>query len=135
MSDTPSPDSDALIAVLRQLSDVQARSVIAEDHLVKIRAQLDRLKPGVVVHLHDIALPNDYDVSFRPWYWNEQYLLAVYLMNGAARIRPLFPTSFVCNHPALAAHFATPFALPGLSLSWKGGGSMWFTHTAGLPDP
>jgi hypothetical protein len=32
---------------------------------------LPRIKPGVIVHVHDIALPWDYDSYFKHWYWNE----------------------------------------------------------------
>lgn len=46
---------------------------------------LPRLAPGVVIHLHDIFLPDDYP---DPWIfergqtWNEQYLLQAFLMNN-----------------------------------------------------
>lgn len=44
---------------------------------------LPRLRPGVLVHIHDIFLPNDYP---RQWadksrfFWNEQYLLHAFLL-------------------------------------------------------
>ena len=90
---------------------------------------LPMLKPGVLVHLHDIALPADYDGYFANWYWNEQYLLAVYLMGNRARINPLLPLSFVTSDPMFAADLATPFINTPFTLPWHGGGSMWFTHT------
>jgi methyltransferase family protein len=43
---------------------------------------LPRLKPGVVVHIHDIFLPSDYPrdaVLNRLWFWSEQYLLQAFL--------------------------------------------------------
>ena len=42
---------------------------------------LPSLKPGVYVHVHDITLPNDYPAEFLRRRYNEQYLLAVLLMN------------------------------------------------------
>lgn len=54
---------------------------------------LPRLKPGVVVHVHDIFLPHEYP---RRWYdeisivWNEQYLLLAYLL-GNPGIEILLP--------------------------------------------
>ena len=43
---------------------------------------LPRLKPGVLVHVHDIFLPADYPrdaVLNRLWFWSEQYLLQAFL--------------------------------------------------------
>jgi predicted O-methyltransferase YrrM len=43
---------------------------------------LPRLKPGVIVHVHDIFLPSDYPrdaVLNRLWFWSEQYLLQAFL--------------------------------------------------------
>jgi len=48
---------------------------------------LPRLRPGVVVHLHDIFLPESYPVDWmfeRYQSWNEQYLLQAYLMHNRA---------------------------------------------------
>ena len=48
---------------------------------------LPRLRPGVLVHVHDIFLPGEYP---RDWvfgaehrFWNEQYLLQAYLIGNA----------------------------------------------------
>ena len=43
---------------------------------------LPRLKPGVLVHIHDIFLPSDYPrtaVLENLWFWSEQYLLQAFL--------------------------------------------------------
>jgi hypothetical protein len=43
---------------------------------------LPRLKPGVLVHIHDIFLPSDYPRSAvleNLWFWSEQYLLQAFL--------------------------------------------------------
>jgi predicted O-methyltransferase YrrM len=43
---------------------------------------LPRLRPGVLVHIHDIFLPFDYPrdaVLNRLWFWSEQYLLQAFL--------------------------------------------------------
>jgi hypothetical protein len=48
---------------------------------------LPRLRPGVLIHLHDIFFPNDYP---REWLfdrlqaWNEQYVLQAFLMNNSS---------------------------------------------------
>ena len=43
---------------------------------------LPLLKPGVVVHVHDIMLPYEYDTLFSERNYNEQYLLAGLLLGG-----------------------------------------------------
>jgi hypothetical protein len=43
---------------------------------------LPRLRPGVVVHFHDIFLPSEYPSSWfkeQGYFWNEQYLLQAFL--------------------------------------------------------
>jgi hypothetical protein len=60
----------------------------------------------VLVHIHDIYLPDDYISGHVPRLWNEQYLLATALLFGAARFEILFPSWFVGRDPDLAAHAA-----------------------------
>lgn len=43
---------------------------------------LPRLKPGVLVHIHDICLPYEYTVSFDDRGYSEQYMLASALLFG-----------------------------------------------------
>ena len=51
---------------------------------------LPRLKPGVVVHVHDVFLPMHYPRKFvieRRMFWTEQYLLHAFLLfNDAWRV-------------------------------------------------
>jgi hypothetical protein len=51
---------------------------------------LPLLKPGVVVHVHDIMLPYEYDALFSERNYNEQYLLAGLLLGGSDW-EPLLP--------------------------------------------
>jgi predicted O-methyltransferase YrrM len=111
--------------------DGSHRSFMNSDVTVFMIDVLPRLKPGVIVHIHDIMLPYDYPDSFRHWYWNEQYLLAVYMMGNKERISPLLPTAFICRDKAFDAAFDTPMIdLGEFNDGWRGGGAMWFTHTA-----
>lgn len=48
---------------------------------------LPKLRPGVLIHLHDIFLPADYPAQWlleRGWSWNEQFLLQAFLMHNSA---------------------------------------------------
>ncbi len=73
--------------------DGSHRSFINSDVTVFFIDILPRLKLGVFIPLHDIFLPWDYPDSFKCWYWNEQYLLAVYLMCSKDSLLPLLRTT------------------------------------------
>lgn len=82
---------------------------------------LPRLRPGVIVHLHDIFLPEEYP---REWlldkhiFWAEQYLLHAFL---------LFNSSFeiLMANNFLGKMYPDPLkeCFPGAM--WWGGGSFW----------
>jgi hypothetical protein len=112
--------------------DGSHRSFMNSDVTVFFIDVLPRIKAGVVIHIHDILLPWDYPDSFKYWYWNEQYLLAVYLMCSLERLRPMLPTAWVCRSVEFDSIVGTPFIDLGSSdanLSWRGGGSLWFSKT------
>jgi len=82
---------------------------------------LPRLRPGVVVHVHDIFLPGEYR---RDWvvdglrFWNEQYLLQAFLTFNTAFSVLLANNYLSARHPeALRKTFPTS--------PWWGGGSFW----------
>jgi methyltransferase family protein len=103
---------------------------IDSSHTVKIGGDvnylflevLPRLKPGVIVHVHDIFLPFEYR---RDWvmdefrFWTEQYLLQAFLAFNS-EFEVLMANSYLnYYHPQdLKAAF------PNLSSPW-GGGSFW----------
>jgi len=64
---------------------------------------LQRLKPGVLVHIHDIFLPADYPPDWNQSLFAEQYLLAAMLLCGAPPFRVIFPGYFVCSDAELGA--------------------------------
>jgi hypothetical protein len=86
---------------------------------------LPRLRPGVVVHVHDIFLPREYP---REWvteelrFWTEQYLLQAFLVFNSA-FRVLFANSYV------GARYATDLRETFPSSPWWGGGSFWMQRT------
>jgi tetratricopeptide (TPR) repeat protein len=84
--------------------DSSHRSFQGSDVTVFFLEILPRLKPGVIVHVHDIYLPYDYISGHLSRLWNEQYLLATALLFGAARFEILFPAWFVGRDPDLRAH-------------------------------
>lgn len=62
--------------------DNSHRSFMNSDVTVVMLDVLPRLKPGVLVGIHDIFLPYDYFKSWAPRGFNEQYLLASYLLSN-----------------------------------------------------
>jgi len=83
--------------------DSSHRSFQGSDVTVFFLEILPRLKPGVIVHIHDIYLPDDYIAGHVRRLWNEQYLLATALLFGAPRFEILFPCWFVGRDPDLKA--------------------------------
>jgi hypothetical protein len=83
--------------------DSSHRSFQGSDVTVFFLEILPRLKPGVIVHVHDVYLPFDYISGHLHRQWNEQYLLAAALLFGPERFEILFPAWFVGRDPNLAA--------------------------------
>ncbi|MGI6549182.1 MAG: DNRLRE domain-containing protein [Syntrophomonadales bacterium] len=63
---------------------------------------LPNLRPGVLVHFHDVFLPDDYPPDWIGRYYSEQYLLAAYLLAGSSAIEVLQPNHFICHDPSLS---------------------------------
>jgi hypothetical protein len=64
---------------------------------------LPRLRPGVIVHIHDVFLPYDYPRIWSKRHYSEQYLLAAYLLAGCAWIDVLLPLAYASVHTRLTA--------------------------------
>jgi hypothetical protein len=83
--------------------DSSHRAFQGSDVTVFFTEILPRLKPGVIVQVHDIYLPEDYISGHLNQMWNEQYLLATALLFGADRFEILFPGWWVGRDQALRA--------------------------------
>lgn len=85
---------------------------------------LPRLRRGVVIHVHDIFLPADYQQDWaitENRSWNEQYLLRALLMYSNR-----FIPYFGCNYAWLQHRERVIAALNLPSGAGFGGGSFWF---------
>jgi hypothetical protein len=102
---------------------------------------LPRLKPGVILHFHDIFWPRDYPLEWSGRYYSEQYLLGAYLLGDASsRIEILMPNAFISQDARLAEICSPLLEVPGIRWSqdpaaWPfgiAGGSFWmrFRRTA-----
>ena len=111
---------------------------IDSSHTVKIGGDvnylflevLPRLKPGVIVHVHDIFLPFDYR---RDWvmdefrFWTEQYLLQAFLTFNS-EFEVLMANSYLGHYHMEDLKTAFP------NSPWWGGGSFWMRRRHPLAD-
>jgi len=91
---------------------------------------LPKIKPGVILHFHDIFWPRDYPDRWADRLYNEQYMLGVLLLFGCG-YEILYAASFAGRDPELRQEFEAvlqPF-LPQMCTC--GGGSLWMKLNAG----
>lgn len=86
---------------------------------------LPRLKPGVIVHIHDIYLPYDYPQFMCDRFYSEQYGLGIYLLSNPQRYRPLMPNYFVSEDAELSSILKPLWEHPNLTGVERHGGSFW----------
>ena len=67
---------------------------------------LPRLRPGVLVHVHDIFLPADYPREWRWRYYSEQHLLAAYLLANPGLFSVEWPAAFINGDAELRARLS-----------------------------
>jgi hypothetical protein len=91
---------------------------------------LPRLKPGVIVHVHDIFLPFDYR---RDWvmeefrFWTEQYLLQAFLTFNS-EFEVLMANSYLGHYHMEDLKTTFP------NSPWWGGGSFWMRRRPAKAD-
>jgi hypothetical protein len=83
---------------------------------------LPRLQPGVVVHVHDIFLPDEFPQSWikdQHLFWNEQYLLQAFLAFNT-EFEVLFSNALMGRKYSADLQKTFPKSKP-----WWGGSSFW----------
>ena len=85
---------------------------------------LPTLKTGVIVHFHDIHLPYDYPPEWAHLYYNEQYLLAAYVLGGN-RFQLLLPNAFVTRDAELHKILEPIWSAPTMAGLPAYGASLW----------
>lgn len=86
---------------------------------------LPRLKPGVIIHVHDIYLPYDYPAGHLWRLWNEQYLLATALLYGGEALEIVFPCWYVSQDSELSGQTNALLRKGGLASLSVHGASFW----------
>jgi hypothetical protein len=106
--------------------DSSHRTLQNSDVTVLFLEVIPRLKPGVVVQIHDICLPYDYPPEVVERFYSEQYLLAAYLLAEGSRIRVRLPNLFISYDNELRSALDPLWELSELRTVDRRGGSFWF---------
>lgn len=107
--------------------DGSHRSFTNSDATVFLLDVVPDLPPGVLVGIHDVLLPADYPPDWTGRFYSEQYLLAAYLLGGAAGIRIELPCYFAAVDRELGAAWSTDWRGAGLDGLPSQGQAFWFT--------
>ena len=103
LEDAPLELFDVLEANDILMLDGSHRCFQNSDVTVAFLEILPRLRPGVLVFIHDIYLPHDYPPEWERRFYSEQYLLAALLLaDQGRRYEIVFPARFCATDPALA---------------------------------
>ena len=84
------------------------------------------LKPGVIVHVHDIYIPFDYPQFMCDRAYSEQYVLAAFLLANPAKYKTIMPNYFVSEDEELSAILKPIWNHESLIGVEQHGGSFWF---------
>ena len=76
---------------------------------------LPRLKPGVLIHIHDIFLPYDYPPEWSDRFYNEQYLLACVLLARNPSYEIELANTFITYDPQLNSLVSQVFEHPEMA--------------------
>jgi hypothetical protein len=90
---------------------------------------LPRLAPGVLVGIDDIFLPDDYPESWTERVYGEQYLLAAFLLGGAAGWSVRFPAWWLTTGSAHAERFEAGWPVVENRFG-RNAGSFWLERDA-----
>jgi hypothetical protein len=104
---------------------------MGSDVTVFIFDVLPRLRPGVLVGVHDFFLPDDYPPNWQRRLYNEQYLLGCWLLGGGRSMEILLPAWFASNDTELSTIIAPLLGGSGLAGRKPWGSALWFQVTRG----
>jgi hypothetical protein len=130
------PFEDVDVAVVDQLGDGDIlfvdgshRCFMNSDVTAQFLDVIPRLRPGVLVHLHDIFLPWDYPPAWADRFYSEQYLLAVALLAEGPHLEILLPNAFVSLDDELRRVLEPIWQDPHMAGVQADGGSFWLRRS------
>ncbi len=83
------------------------------------------LKKGVIVHIHDVYLPFDYPQFMCDRFYNEQYMLAAYILANPEKYKPILPNYFISEDVELSRIISPIWEHPNMTNVERHGGSFW----------
>lgn len=86
---------------------------------------LPYLRPGVLVHLHDVFLPFDYPAAWSDRFYSEQYLFATHLLAAPERVNIILANTYISMDAELH-RLADTLLPPGVRGETWCGSSFWF---------
>lgn len=95
------------------------------DAMICFLELLPFLKKGVIVQIHDIYLPYDYPQFMCDRFYNEQYMLAAFVLANPTKFKTILPNYFISEDEELAKVIAPIWEHPNLRNVEKHGGSYW----------
>jgi hypothetical protein len=88
---------------------------------------LPSIKPGVLIHLHDIFWPFDYPTEWAARMYSEQYMLGLLLVFGATSIDILLANAYIAYCTNLTLILDELWRAPHLAGIERHGCSFWFS--------
>lgn len=95
------------------------------DAMICFLELLPLLKKGVIVHIHDIYLPYDYPQFMCDRFYNEQYMLAAFILANPQKYQTILPNYFISEDRELSELIAPVWDHPNLINVERHGGSFW----------
>lgn len=95
------------------------------DAMVFFMEILPKLKPGVIIQIHDIYLPFDYPPFMCDRFYSEQYGLAMYLLANPSKFKVLLPNYYISETEGLHSILSPIWDSPRFKNVEKHGGSFW----------
>ncbi|WP_245273340.1 class I SAM-dependent methyltransferase [Phyllobacterium sp. UNC302MFCol5.2] len=107
--------------------DNSHRSFQNSDVTVFFTKVLPSLKAGCIYGIHDIFLPRDYPDQWTDRYYNEQYLLMMYLLGGAMGDEIMLPVAYTVTEKDILSAL-NPLLNSGTLVGIRPiGGAFWMT--------
>ena len=106
--------------------DSSHRTLMNSDVTMLFLDVLPRLRPGVLVQVHDVTLPCDYPPQWSDRFYSEQYLLAAYLLAGGDRLEIVLPCAFASDDPELRGVLEPLWSAEWTKDAATWGCSFWF---------
>ncbi|HEV7587764.1 MAG TPA: class I SAM-dependent methyltransferase [Longimicrobium sp.] len=95
--------------------DSSHRSFTNSDVTAVFLDVLPRLRPGVLIHFHDIFLPYDYPPEWSDRFYNEQYLLACVLLTRNPSYEIELANTFITYDPRFSPLVSRLFDHPAMA--------------------